>query len=178
MNESMKARMFKRFMSKVSLIERIIVGLLLAMTILITVANVFSRYVIHQSWSFTEEVVVASFVLMSLIGAALCGRERGGLINLTLFTNKLKTRTQIIIEIIITIMLIGFVGVMFKYGIDRCIAQYMTGRRTATLQIPEWYYNASVPIGAVLIFIHSVERIFYNVLELKELRELERGDSI
>ncbi len=171
----MKLRRYKRFMSKVTSIERITIGLLLVMNISITVANVFSRYVIHKSWSFTEEVVVASFVLMSLMGAALCERERGGLINLTLFTNKLRTRTQIIIEIIITIMLIGFVAVMFKYGIDRCVMQYMTGRRTATLEIPEWYYNIFVPLGAFLIFIHSLERIIYDVLELKEP---ERGESI
>ena len=38
----------------------------------------FSRKVIHRSWSFTEELVVAVFVLITLLAAALACREKGG----------------------------------------------------------------------------------------------------
>ena len=45
--------------------------------LILTVGNVFSRKIIHRSWSFTEELVVAVFVLITLMAAALSARRRG-----------------------------------------------------------------------------------------------------
>ena len=60
---------------------------------MLTVGNVFSRKVIHRSWSFTEELVVAVFVLITLLAAALACREKGGLVSLTLVTDRLPKKT-------------------------------------------------------------------------------------
>ncbi|MFQ8840051.1 MAG: TRAP transporter small permease subunit [Clostridium fessum] len=54
------------------------------MILVLTVGNVFSRKVVMMR-SFTEELVVAIFVLITLLGAALSARE-GGLVGLNLVT--------------------------------------------------------------------------------------------
>lgn len=162
----MKIRAYKRVLNGVASVEKCVIALLLLMDIVISAANVFSRYVIHQSWSFTEEVVVAALVLMSLVGAALCARDRGGLINLTLLTDKMPKKTRIIVEIVMTTGLVFFAIVMLYFGIVRCIKQCETGRLTAALQIPEWYYTSFVPIGGLMIAIHSIERIVDCIFEL------------
>lgn len=167
----MKVRGYKRAMDALAYFERGVICLLLFGEVALTAANVFSRYVIHQSWSFTEEVVVAVMVLMSLIGAALCARDRGGLINLTLFTDKLPKKTRIILEIIMMLGVIFFAVVMVKYGIDRCITQIATNRRTSALQLPEWYYTSFVPIGGALMTIHSLEHIADCIFEIKDGEE-------
>lgn len=162
----MKIRGYKRLMNGLASLETALICLLLLFDVVMTAANVFSRYVIHQSWSFTEEIVVAVLVLMSLVGAALCARSRGGLINLTLVTDRLPKKGQLIVEIIMTLLVIVFALVMVKYGIDRCITQIETNRRTAALQLPEWYYTSFVPIGGGLLVIHSLERIADCVFEM------------
>ena len=67
----------------VALVEKAVLAATMILILVLTVGNVFSRKVIHQSWSFTEELVVAIFVLITLLGAALSARE-GGLVGLNL----------------------------------------------------------------------------------------------
>ena len=174
----MKKRPYKRFMDGVAAVEMALIGLLLLFDIVISAANVFSRYVIHQSWSFAEEVVVAGMVLMSLVGAALCARRRGGLINLTLFVDKLSFRPRLVLEILMTAGLVFFGLVMVYFGIVRCVDQYNTNRLTAALQIPEWYYSSFVPIGGALLAVHCLERIADCVFELRDGEpDGERGEA-
>lgn len=169
----MKVRGYKRVLNGVAAVERWGIGLLLLMDIAISAANVFSRYVIHQSWSFAEEVVVAALVLMSLVGAALCARDRGGLINLTLFADKLPRRTRLAVEIVMALGMVAFALVMVYYGIVRCADQIATNRLTAALRIPEWYYSAFVPIGGVLLATHSLERVADCTFEIVDGKEEE-----
>ena len=43
---------------------------------------------------FTEELVVAVFVLITLLAAALACREKGGLVSLTLVTDRLPKKLE------------------------------------------------------------------------------------
>lgn len=172
----MKLRAYKRVMNGLAAVEKTVVGLLLAGEVALTAANVLSRYVLHQSWSFTEEVVVAVLVMMSMLGASLCARDRGGLINLTLVTDKLPKKTRLIVEILMTVCLIIFALVMLKYGIIRCGDQMRAGRMTSALQLPEWYFTSAVPVGGALIAIHSVERILDCIFEMVDDGKEDRGE--
>ena len=51
---------YKKIMDIIALIEKVILLLSTLLILVLTVGNVFSRKVIHQSWSFTEELVVLS----------------------------------------------------------------------------------------------------------------------
>ena len=79
---------YKKIMDVVASMEKLILILSTILILVLTVGNVFSRKVIHRSWSFTEEVVVAIFVLITLVGAALACRK-GELVSLTLVTDRL-----------------------------------------------------------------------------------------
>jgi len=155
----MKKRGYKRVFDVLASVEKWLIAFLLVFDVGLTAANVFSRYVIHKGWSFTEEIVVAILILMSLIGAALCARTRGGLINLTLITDILPGKVQNILDILTTVLLIFFGAVMVKYGIARCVAQAAAHQMTTSLQIPEWHYSTFVPLGGALLILHSAEHI-------------------
>ena len=53
-------------MNALAAVEKIILVISTLLILVLTVGNVFSRKVIHRSWSFTEELVVAVFVLITL----------------------------------------------------------------------------------------------------------------
>jgi len=69
---------YKKIMNVVAAAEKLILVVSTILILVLTVGNVFSRKVIHRSWSFTEELVVAGFVLITLIAAGgSAGSERG-----------------------------------------------------------------------------------------------------
>ena len=118
--------------------------------------NVFSRKVIHRSWSFTEELVVAVFVLITLLAAALACRE-GELVSLTLVTDRLPKKLKKPSVILITVLSIIFSVILFKYGMDKVITQLQNGKRTFVLNWPEWIFWSFVPIGAGCMILHFIE---------------------
>ena len=80
-------------MNGVAAVENCILVVSTLLILVLTVGNVFSRKVIHRSWSFTEELVVAVFVLITLMAAALACRE-GELVNLSLVTDRLPEKLK------------------------------------------------------------------------------------
>lgn len=159
--------LYKRIANKVATVERHLIVVLLFFDVVLTVANVLSRYLFHLKWSFTEEIVVALLVLMSLVSAALCARKKGGLIDMTIVTSKLSPRVQLILDCVVTVLLIVFGVVMVWYGVIRCMQQAASNQTTMTLQLPEWYYSAFVPIGGGLLCFHSLEHLLDCIRELK-----------
>ena len=147
---------YKKLMNAIAAIEKIILVITMLLILVLTVGNVFSRYVIHRSWSFTEEIVVAVFVLITLLAAALACRE-GELVNLTLVTNSLPEKTKKPLMILVTVLCVIFSLILFKYGLDKVITQLENGKRTFVLNWPEWIFWSFVPIGAGCMILHFIE---------------------
>ena len=152
--ESMK--IYKKIMNALAAVEKIVLVISTLLILVLTVGNVFSRKVIHRSWSFTEELVVAVFVLITLLAAALACRE-GELVSLTLVTDRLPKKLKKPSVILITVLSIIFSAILFKYGMDKVITQLQNGKRTFVLNWPEWIFWSFVPIGAGCMILHFIE---------------------
>ncbi len=137
-------------------LEKLVLEIATVLILILTVGNVFSRKVIHQSWSFTEELVVAVFVLITLLAAALACRE-GELVNLTILTDRLPAQLRKVFFLLSTILSVAFTAVLFKYGLDKVITQMQNGKRTFVLNWPEWIFWSFVPIGAACMILHFIE---------------------
>ena len=147
---------YKKLMNALAGLEKLVLEIATVLILVLTVGNVFSRKVIHQSWSFTEELVVAVFVLITLLAAALACRE-GELVNLTLLTDRLPAQVRKVFLLLSTILSVAFTAVLFKYGLDKVITQMQNGKRTFVLNWPEWIFWSFVPIGAVCMILHFIE---------------------
>ena len=137
-------------------LEKLVLEIATVLILVLTVGNVFSRKVIHQSWSFTEELVVAVFVLITLLAAALACRD-GELVNLTILTDRLPAQVRKVFLLFSTILSVAFTAVLFKYGVDKLITQMQNGKRTFVLNWPEWIFWSFVPIGAACMILHFIE---------------------
>ena len=151
---------YKKLMNAVAAVENVVLVITMLLILVLTVGNVFSRYVIHRSWSFTEELVVAVFVLITLLAAALACRE-GDLVNLTLVTDLLPEKMKKPSVILVTILCVIFSVVLFKYGMDKVLTQMANGKRTFVLNWPEWIFWSFVPIGAGCMILHFIEYCVY-----------------
>ena len=168
--ESMK--IYKKIMNALAAVEKIVLVISTLLILVLTVGNVFSRKVIHRSWSFTEELVVAVFVLITLLAAALACRE-GELVSLTLVTDRLPKKLKKPSVILITVLSIIFSVILFKYGMDKVITQLQNGKRTFVLNWPEWIFWSFVPIGSVCMVLHFIE---YCVDECAKTNAAEKND--
>lgn len=149
-------KLFKKLMNAVTLIEKVVLAFSTLLILVITVGNVFSRRVIHSSWSWTEELVVAVFVLITLLAAALVCRD-GELVSLSIVTDLLPQKSRKFMVVVMTILSVLFTAILFKYGMDKVITQLENGKRTFVLNWPEWIFWSFVPIGAGCMVLHFIE---------------------
>ena len=158
---------YKKLMNALAGMEKLVLEIATVLILVLTVGNVFSRKVIHQSWSFTEELVVAVFVLITLLAAALACRD-GELVNLTILTDRLPAQVRKVFLLFSTILSVAFTAVLFKYGLDKVITQMQNGKRTFVLNWPEWIFWSFVPIGAACMTLHMIEYLIDTFVKAKE----------
>ena len=149
-------KVFKKIMNAVAAVEKFILVVSTLLILILTVGNVFSRKVIHRSWSFTEEFVVAVFVLVTLMAAALACRE-GELVTLSLVTDRLPEKMKKPSVILSTILCVIFTAILFRFGMDKVLTQLANGKRTFVLNWPEWIFWSFVPIGSGCMILHFIE---------------------
>ena len=149
-------KVIKKIMKAVAAVEKFILVVSTLLILILTVGNVFSRKVIHRSWSFTEELVVAVFVLVTLMAAALACRE-GELVNLSLVTDRLPEKMKKPSVILSTILCVIFTAILFRFGMDKVLTQLANGKRTFVLNWPEWIFWSFVPIGSGCMILHFIE---------------------
>ena len=82
---------YKKIMGGIAEFEKIVLSVILVFVTVITFANVVVRKLSDSQFAWTEELVINLFVLMIMMGCALCARE-GSLISLSLVFDRLKVR--------------------------------------------------------------------------------------
>lgn len=125
-----------------------VIGLLLMTAI--TFANVLSRYFLHASLAYTEELVTNLFVWTSLFGSAIAAR-RGAHLGLSLFTDMLPRGMQrhlLLATSLVTATLYLFIC---WYGIEMVMSQQAMAQISPALNIPEWVLGLAIPFGSVLV---------------------------
>lgn len=147
-----------------------------AIMLIINFCNVLSRYVLHNSWAFTEELCVMMFVYVSFFGAAVAVKRRQHL-GFTLIIDKLPPKLKMIDTVLISIMVIIFVGIMVYYGVIVCQNQLHYKSITAALRISTAYASACIPLSGVLIIIRTIQVLVEDIKAYAGKRHAEEVKS-
>lgn len=147
---------YKKIMDVIAEIEKVVMSLVLALVTVITFANVLVRKLSDSQFAWTEELVINLFVLMIMLGCALCARE-GSLISLSLIFDRLKVGGKKVFTLIITVANTAFWVLLMKTGIDKVATQMANGKHTFSLGWPEWVFTIFLPIGCVFLILHTIE---------------------
>lgn len=164
---------YKKFMSVVVKIENVILNLSMLLVLVLTFGNVIARKIFQHSWGFTEEIVVAVFVLLSLLGAGLAARDEGGLVNLGLIPEFVKPKTNKVLRVISTIICLIYSLILTAEGINRVITD---GTSTPILHIPKSYFWVFVVIGGISLILHLIENCILFVRESDTQIEEEKEE--
>ncbi len=138
----------------------------LAMVIL-TCWQVFSRYILQNPSTWSEEMVSYLFAWMSLLGASIVVGERGHMnipILVERFGGKARTFFAIFGEVIACI----FAGVILVYG-GLQITNLAMGQMTSSLGIAVGVFYVVLPISGVINIIYTI----LNIAEIMKDSERE-----
>ena len=140
-----------------SLLNRLILSVcsFALMLMVVTVTwQVFSRYVLNDPSSFTDELSRYTMVWLGLLGASYLFGVRGHLA-ITLLANRLKNKSGIALQLLINLLSFSFVALaMFKGGL--ALMSKTTQQLSPALQLPMSYIYSILPIAAVIIFIYLI----------------------
>lgn len=133
-------------------IEDYVCIITLIVMLLLTFANVLSRFVLHFSLSFTEEIVTGLFVIASLSGTSVAVRNRSHL-GLDFVIGFMPEKIQKVLTAAATILALFMCGILFVYGVLMVRQEIFLDQVSATMQWPEWIYGMTVPVGAAVLIL-------------------------
>ena len=139
-------------MHKKMLVEEKIIGAALCLMVLMVAAQVLSRYVLHTSLSFTEEIVRYLFVWITFLGAGVAVYRRGHL-SVAGIVRYLPPWASKWIRLLVGTTALVFAAILAVFGTGVVVLQMRTGQSTAALGMPMWIIGLAVPAGGVVLIV-------------------------
>lgn len=153
-------------------IEEMIVVLTLASMSVIAFLNVLTRNFFDISLAFTEEITINLFVFLTFVGAAI-GVRRGAHLGFSLLVERISVPLRRGLVTIIGVVSVSLFILIAYYGMEMLLFQIDINATTPALGWPKWIFSLSIPVGALLCAIRTVEA---TVKEVKEMSS-EQGES-
>lgn len=131
-------------------------GSFLAMVIL-TCWQVFTRYILKNPSSWSEEMVSYLFAWMSLFGASIVVGERGHM-NIPIVVERMGQKGRMFFSIFAEIIALLFAGIILLYGGIQ-ITNLAMGQMTSALGVPIGIFYVVLPISGALNIIYTILNI-------------------
>ncbi|TLP98028.1 TRAP transporter small permease subunit [Nesterenkonia salmonea] len=151
--------MFDRILTSVE--NTVIVAAFATMTV-VYFANVVSRYLLHGSLAFTTEIVVNLAVLLTMVGAA-AGVRLGSHPSFDLLPSVSKGLVRTILISLVAAATLSFFLLFLWLGWEMTSRQFVQGRVTPALGVPQWIFSMALPVGAALGAIRAVQAGFSQI---------------
>jgi len=140
-------------------------ALLMAYLAVICVTQVFFRYILNNSISWSEETMRFSFLWLVFLGATTCINDDSSLI-IDLFYNKTKgTKIEAPYNLVMQILIIVSSYILLKYGWSYTIGY--GARVSGALEIPMFFIFVSMPLCALIMIIHSINKVIHIIIGMK-----------
>ncbi|MDQ7817405.1 MAG: TRAP transporter small permease [Melioribacteraceae bacterium] len=131
--------------------------------------QVFSRFVLQNPSSFTEELARYTLVWLGILGASYVAGQKMHLA-IDLLSMQLKGRPKLYLEIFIQLSILFFSLVVMLIGGFRLVLITLSlNQISAALQVPLGYVYLVVPISGLLIIFYSTYFILEAIKKLKEV---------
>jgi TRAP-type C4-dicarboxylate transport system permease small subunit len=137
-------------------VERVCIALM-AVLVADVFLGVWSRYVMRATFQWYDEVARLCFVWMIFLGAAVAVR-RGGHFRLHLVIDRLGATARRRVDIVVTLIVIAFAGVLLAGGI--AIAPLARRQVTDSLEISMLWFYGALPVGGALMIVFALPQLW------------------
>lgn len=131
-------------------------GSFLVMVVL-TCWQVFTRYILQNPSSWSEELVSYMFGWMSLFGASIVVGERGHM-NIPILVDRMGAGVRKALAVFAEIVACVFAAVILFYG-GMQITSLAMGQMTSSLGVPIGIFYIVLPVSGVLNVIYTILNI-------------------
>ena len=131
-------------------------SLLFGVTILIAV-QVFCRYILQNSISWSEELARYMMIWAVFLASGYV-LSKGGHANIDLLISRLSPRMQSLMEKGCLLLIMVFSGVIIQYGL--VLMRFGSRQVSSALEIPMNYVYLAIPIGGVLLIFYCLVLLF------------------
>lgn len=159
--------MLKKLIEGIARVEKYLLAITMSVTLALTFANVVGRFVFNHSLAFADELVIALFVLVSLMGAALCARENDGLIGLSLISSRLSGKKKAIQKLSSGLVSILYCIILTWQGFIRMTSSLQQGEHTFVMHLPRWIFWSFIPLCGLFLILHFIENLSDFIKESK-----------
>jgi len=149
--------------------EILLVTLISAMSALI-IAQIFMRFVIGSSITWSEELARYLFIWMTWIGTSYAVKKHAH-IRVTAFSQKFPLRFSHHFNILVYIVFLVFCGLVIKEGIALTEKIFRFNQQSASLRVPMGYVYIAPVFGLALTALRLLQAIY------QEIRAIHRGGT-
>lgn len=135
----------------------VLAGVSFIAMVLLTCWQVFTRYVLQNPSSWSEELVSYLFAWASLLGASLITGERGHM-NIPILVERMSPPVQKALGIFGELIAFAFSGIILVYG-GIAISQLAMGQMTSSLGVAVGVFYVVMPLCGILNMIYTVLNI-------------------
>ncbi|MDI6447711.1 TRAP transporter small permease [Anaerobaca lacustris] len=141
----------------------VLVMVVVAVLVLDVLWQVFTRFILNDPSTWTEELAVFLLIWVSLLGAAVA-LGRGAHLGIDYFVGKLPERTRLATEVFVFFCVAAFsLLVMLIGGVDLVRSTLELGQESPALGVRMGYVYLAVPISGFFLTLYAgiglVERI-------------------
>ncbi|MDO5968606.1 TRAP transporter small permease [Flavivirga aquimarina] len=149
--------------NKVCRIMELFLVVIFALLVIDVLWQVFSRYILNRSFSWTEELARFSLIWLSILGAAYLNAKREHL-SMDFLYRKFNPSTKKKVSIFIEACIFVFaLVVMVIGGINLVYTTLHLEQLSGTLRIPLGYIYSILPLSGLLIMSFSI----YHTIKIK-----------
>ncbi|MGB1170966.1 MAG: TRAP transporter small permease [Flavobacteriaceae bacterium] len=143
-----------------TILEKILVVILGVMVINVS-WQVFSRYVLANPSSFTDELARYLMIWLGVMGTAYVSGKKLH-VAIDILPDKLSPKRQVKLKKIINLIIILFATLIFIVGGSNLVyLSYILGQKSAALQIPLYVVYLCIPLSGLCI-------VFFKMCDLKK----------
>ena len=130
--------------------------ILLAFMSVLAFINVITRYFIHYSFAFTEEVEVACLVWLTMLGAA-AGFRRGIHLGFDLLAFRFPRLGKNVLYPLASVLTVITVSVLIWLSLLQIRDERELKIATEAVGILQWWYTLAIPVGGLLTIFRIIE---------------------
>lgn len=130
--------------------------------------QVFSRYVLNQPSTLTDELARFLMIWVGLLGAAYTvGAQRH--LSIDLLAMSFNKRKQALLSLLINLLIFSFAGsVIVTGGINLINKTLATAQVSAAMQIPMGYVYFILPLSGTVMMFYALWFIYQSIKQLKQ----------
>ena len=143
-------------------LEVVVGGLFIAIAAT-ALAQVFTRYVLSNSLTWTHELDILLMIWAVWLGAAI-GIHRKAHLRISILSDRLSERTQKIILFVLDVLTLVFLVILGWKGI--AVIESVEGTVLTSMDLPRGFVVSAAPVGATFMILFFLPILFIDLRSL------------